>query len=131
MFQIDALKSTIREVEASLKREREFNASTHGLQVDYLVNVLRKFLLATDPSERTKLVQVLCNLLHLSVDETRTIVDIWTVKPAGGLVGWLLPKTTASPAVPHVIGNKKGNPGAGDLTYDPSTGAGLDWHNPY
>lgn len=48
----------------------------------------------------------------------------------GGLVGWFLPKTTAQPAVAHVIGKKK-DPLGGDLTYDPATGGGLDWHNPY
>jgi hypothetical protein len=69
--QIAALKTTIRDLESSMAREREFNADNRRINADYLVNILRKFLMSTIPSERAKLVPVLCTILHLRPDETR------------------------------------------------------------
>ena len=90
----------MRELEASLLREQEFNASSRHVNAEYLVNVLRKFLMAVDASERYKLVGVLCQMLHLQPEETRLINDRWAVR-GGGLVGWLLPpKPAVSAAAP-------------------------------
>jgi hypothetical protein len=105
------LKATVRELEASLLREQEFNASNRHVNAEYLVNVLRKFLLAVDASERYKLVGVLCQMLHLQPDETRLINERWAVR-GGGLVGWLLPpKPAAAPAGP--LGASGGGGGGG------------------
>lgn len=95
----------MRELEASLLREQEFNASSRHVNAEYLVNVLRKFLMAVDASERYKLVGVLCQMLHLQPEETRLINERWAVR-GGGLVGWLLPpKPAVNAAVPaHVAG---------------------------
>jgi hypothetical protein len=87
-LQVVVLKDSIRDLEASLNREREFNADGHRINADYLVNILRKFLTTNDLSERAKLVQVVCSILHLKDEETKIISDKWSVKPTG-LVGWL------------------------------------------
>ena len=50
--QANALKSTIRELESSILREREFNAASRRINADYLVNILRNFLMSGSPSER-------------------------------------------------------------------------------
>jgi GRIP domain len=55
----------------SLMREREFNSSTSEVNVEYLVNILRKFLMTHDLSERAKLVTVLCSILHLRGDDAK------------------------------------------------------------
>jgi len=146
--QINALKVTVRELEASMMREKEFNAASRRINADYLVNVLRNFLMSTNPSERMKLVPVLCTLLHLQPDETKLIVDKWTVK-SGGLVGWLLPPRPASNGSSTGSGlaagahspdndgilvapgssasmNRGGSRGkSADLSYDPVTGSGV------
>jgi hypothetical protein len=99
--------------------------------------VLRNFLMSTEPSERAKLVPVLCQLLHLRPDETKIISEKWAVR-GGGLVGWLLPPRPAAPAAPlryqaHATGmnidrgdGQNAKSSAGDLTYDPTTGGGID-----
>jgi hypothetical protein len=137
--QVTALKNTIRELESSLCREKEFNAENRRINADYLVNILRNFLMSTEPSERAKLVPVLCQILHLRPEESKIIAEKWAVR-GGGLVGWLLPQrpAPAAPSAPvryqaHATGMSidRGDPNngkssAGDLTYDPSTGAGID-----
>jgi hypothetical protein len=96
-FQISLLKSTIRELESSLSRERELNAS-RPLNAEYLTNILKSFLLSKSPSEQAKLVSVLCSILHFQSEDTNKICELWTgrVKPtpgigSGGLIGWFLP----------------------------------------
>lgn len=132
------LKSTVRELEASLLREQEFNASNRHVNAEYLVNVLRKFLLTIDASERWKLVGVLCQMLHLQPDETKLINERWAVR-GGGLVGWLLPPkpTATAPAglsaststgYNSSIGGKKGASEAPPL--DAYAGMGINI-NPY
>lgn len=146
--QIAALKLTVRELEASLNREREFNAENRRVNADYLVNILRKFLLAREASERSKLVSVLCSILHFNAEETKMINDHWAVKNTGGLVGWLMPaRPSASSSAgsigsmgdgsiggngtPMKKGGKAGQTAATvDVTYDPITGGGIDL-NPY
>lgn len=118
--QVNALKTTVRELEASLLREQEFNASNRRINADYLVNVIKKFLNSTDASEREKLVPVLCQILHVQHDESRLIAEKWAVR-RGGLVSWLLP-----PQAPSTNIDKKSN--YGDVTYDPATGGGIDIH---
>ncbi|KAJ1403421.1 hypothetical protein B484DRAFT_437397, partial [Ochromonadaceae sp. CCMP2298] len=116
--QVLVLKQALRDVEASLLREREFNAENRRINADYLANILTKFLMSTEPSERAKLVPVLCQLLHLRPEETRVIVEKWAVR-GGGLVGWLLPPRAAS--------SGGGGGGKGDdLSYDSVTGGGID-----
>jgi hypothetical protein len=128
------LKATVRELESSLLREQEFNAANRRVNADYLVNVLRKFLMATDASERSKLVTVLCSLLHLQPEETKVIVEKWSVKPSGGGWGsWLLPPQPPTSQVTNIgVGKGKGNnnnnnSGVGDVSYDPVTGGGIDY----
>ncbi len=121
----------MRELESSLLREQEFNASHRRVNADYLVNILRKFLMTTDTSERSKLVSVLCSILHLQPEESRVIAEKWAVRPSGGLVSWLLPTAPSSSAT-HNIGKGKNasDPhtlAGGDLTYDPATGGGIDY----
>lgn len=139
--QIAALKLTVRELEASLSREREFNAENRRVNADYLVNILRKFLLAREASERAKLVSVLCSILHFSGEETKMINDHWAVKNTGGLVGWLMPARpsggdgTSSANSSGTLMKKGGKAASGasgtvDVTYDPVTGGGIDL-NPY
>jgi hypothetical protein len=128
----------VRELESSLCREKEFNAENRRINADYLVNILRNFLMSTEPSERAKLVPVLCQILHLRVDETRIITEKWAVR-TGGLVGWLMPPRPAptGPAASpryqqHATGmsidrgDGASKSSAGDLSYDPATGAGID-----
>eukprot|EP01035_Chromulina_nebulosa_P021898 gene21898-28351_t len=148
--QANALKSTIRELESSILREREFNAASRRINADYLVNILRNFLMSGSPSERAKLVPVLCTILHLQPDEAKLINEKWMVK-TGGLVGWLLPTrpmvSTASSSAdsdPRDDGqmdvmmapgqgapmsrggaNNKRAVMRGDLSYDPVTGSGV------
>jgi len=96
--QINVLKTTIRELEASLGREREFNASNRRINTEYLVNILRSFLMTKQATEHAKLVPVLCSILRFQPDETKAITELWAVK-GGGLIGWLLP----TPPVPGNI----------------------------
>ncbi len=110
-LQITLLKSTIRELESSLSRERELNAS-RPIDTEYLTNILRSFLLSKSPSEQAKLVSVLCSILHFQSEDTTKICEIWAarVKPtpgigSGGLIGWFLPPTG--------VGEKGGTGGSG------------------
>jgi hypothetical protein len=81
---------------------REFNGENCALKVDYLVNVLRSFLMATGAQasrERARMAPVLCQVLHLSAEDTRAIVREWEALATppeglgsrlGGFVGgWL------------------------------------------
>ena len=128
------LKSTIRDVEAALAREKEFNADNHRINADYLVNVLRNFLMSKSPSERAKLVPVLCTILQFRAEETRVIVERWADKPAsgGGLVGWFLPPRAdarTAPSETRVVNIRNPHdptPAAPD-SYDPQTGSGLNF----
>ena len=92
----------ISDLETQLLNEKEFNAASQRINTEYLVNVLKKFFLVTELTERSKLVAVICNLLHFRSDETKIIVDKWTVKPmnmnsASSLVGWFMtPQQTSS-----------------------------------
>ena len=105
--------------------------------------------MSTEPSERAKLVPVLCQILHLRPDESRIIAEKWAVR-TGGLVGWLLPpRPPASGSSGSSSGNSNNSGGAqvkytqhatgmniergtgpsksgGDLSYDPATGGGID-----
>jgi hypothetical protein len=89
--------------------------------------------MTTDPSERSKMVSVLCSILHLQSEETRTIAEKWMVKQSSGLVGWLLPSQPQAATVTTVGKGKVGhNPNnVGDVTYDPVTGSGMDFSSTY
>ena len=64
----------------SLVREREFNSSTSEVNVEYLVNVLRKFLMTNNMSERAKLVTVLCSILHLRGEDAKVSGSSFTAE---------------------------------------------------
>jgi hypothetical protein len=102
-------------LEASLLREQEFNAANHRINADYLMNVIKRFLNSTDTSERERLIPVLCQMLHISADETRQIMEKWAPRSTG-LVGWFMPPRTVATNI-----DKK----PGDVTYDATTGAGV------
>ena len=86
--QTQSLKTVIRELEATLAREREFNSTAQqSVNMEYLTNILRKFLLSNAPSERAKLASVLCQILHFTSTEVHVIDEIW--KERKGLAGWL------------------------------------------
>jgi hypothetical protein len=78
--QLTVLKEALRTVEAELSREKEFNAEHRRINAEYLVNVLKKFLLSGSLSEREKLATVLCSILHIAPDESTQIVAKWNVK---------------------------------------------------
>ena len=80
-------------MESELAREREFNASSATLNTEYLVNVLRSFLMTKNGSEHAKLVPVLCSLLHFNKEETAYIIAMWPVD-RGGITSWLLPNVS-------------------------------------
>ena len=81
-------------MELELAREKEFNTANHRINTEYLVNLLTKFLLTTDLSEREKLVTVICSILHINSEDTMAVTAKWTVKAqqdiahsyAGGVV---------------------------------------------
>lgn len=83
-------------------REKEFNAANRRINAEYLVNILKKFLMTSVLSERSKLVPVLCSILHLSPEDTAAITQKWhnEVQNAGGIgsgayVRWLLPTSSS------------------------------------
>ena len=91
------MKNTVLELQNEIAREREFNSSSATLNAEYLVNVLRNFLMTKSESEHAKLVPVLCSLLHFNAEETSYIVALWAEKSSGSFVGWLLPAMPAPP----------------------------------
>jgi len=94
------LKSDIRELEQVLVREREFNSENNRMNIEYLVNVLRKFLTCTNHAERASLARAVCQVLHFKQDEIRAISSIWEAKR--GLIGFLTqPRQVASGTGPE------------------------------
>ena len=85
--QVNFLKSAVRDLEASLMREKEFNAEHRRINAEYLVNILRSFLMSNTAAEKAKLVGVICSLVHLSPDETKEITLRWSIK-GPGIVNW-------------------------------------------
>ena len=59
--------------------EKEFNAVNRRINAEYLVNVIKKFFLSVDLSEREKLVLVICSILHIPSEEAHAIKLKWTV----------------------------------------------------
>ena len=130
------LKETIKDLELSLSREKEFNAVDHRINADYLVNVLRNFLMATDLNERSKLVSVICQILQFRSDEIKIINQKWAVRggaSGGGLAGWFRGGgggAGASTAINinhhHGSSSSGGGKNAGssvvDASYNPNTG---------
>jgi chromosome segregation ATPase len=92
--QLASLKSVIRELQATVAREREFNTTDeHSVNMEYLTNVLRKFLLSAVPSERSRLASVLCQILRFTSAEVHEINDIWQERK--GLAGWFQKRSLA------------------------------------
>ena len=116
-----ALKENIRELQAELDREKEFNSSSRRLNAEYLVNVLQKFLLSDNPKEKEKLVPVICSILHFNPEETSKITDKHTVKRRG-LFGWLPPAPVAPPSDTVIYEADGVTPKAAPL-YDPYSDA--------
>ena len=75
--QMSVLKSSYRELESSLLREREFNSESKRVNADYLVNILSKFLKTNNISERAHLVPVLCDILKLPKEQSQPIIETW------------------------------------------------------
>lgn len=96
--QVALLKENIRELELRLVREVEFNSASNRVNAEYLMNVLKKFLLNDVPGERAKLVTVLCSMLHFRPEESRVIEEKWAVKRPTGIAGWFM----GAPAKPSV-----------------------------
>ena len=103
-------------MEATLQREREFSAANRVINVEYLVHILRKFLLAANPAERAKLIPILCQILHLRGDDAKAINDKWQVR---GIVGWFQ-QTKA---------NSKNSTNMDDFDGDKSLGTGNNQSN--
>ena len=84
--QLILLKDTLREVEATLEREREFNggneADENNLNIEYLANIIRKFLLTEVRSERAKLAPILCQILKFPPKEVHSVTAIWKAEMA-------------------------------------------------
>jgi hypothetical protein len=128
------LKDTIKDLELSLSREKEFNAGDHRINADYLVNVLRNFLMATDPNERSKLVSVICQILQFRPDEMRIINQKWALKggSGSGLAGWFRGNSSVAVNINNhhhssssSSSNSSGGKNAGgtvDASYNASTG---------
>lgn len=79
-----ALKETISQLGSELAVEKEFNASHRRINAEYLMNVIRQFLMSDSDSERAQLVRPICSLLHLRSDDAKTIADKWAVSKSGG-----------------------------------------------
>jgi len=110
---MSSLKAVIRELEATLEREREFsNKEESSLNVEYLTNVLRKFLLSAIPSERSRLALVLCQILKFSPAEVKEISKIWEERK--GLAGWFQKRSLAG------VGGTTAAAGAADLKSGPT-----------
>lgn len=84
-----------------LKREREVNSGNSQVNAEYLVNILKNFLMTTDTSERAKLVPVLCSILQVSPQDSGAIAQKWRDEAqdaagigSGSYVRWLLPSST-------------------------------------
>jgi hypothetical protein len=86
--QVTFLKSAVRDLEVALLREKEFNAEHRRINAEYLVNILRSFLMSNTAAEKAKLVGVICSLVHLSPDETKEITLRWSIKKGPGIVNW-------------------------------------------
>lgn len=123
---MNILKDTIKDLELSLSREKEFNAGDHRINADYLVNVLRNFLMATDLNERSKLVSVICQILQFRPDEMKIINQKWSVKGnSGGLAGWFRGNAAATAVnINHHHSNNSGGGGGAvvDASYNANTG---------
>lgn len=93
-------------MQAAQSRQEEFNPDNKSVNLEYLVNVLKKFLLTDNMSERSRLSQALTQILHMHPDEIKTVSEKWSVqKGPKGLVGWLttpkkLPLQVGPPQAP-------------------------------
>ncbi len=101
------MKSAIRELEGVIQREREFNAAGRAINTEYLVNIIRSFLMTKEQSEHAKLVPVICSLMKFQPNETKQITEKWSLNNRG-LMGWLLP---APPPMTQNIGKSSTDDG--------------------
>lgn len=84
----------------ALTREKEFNSSGQRINAEYLVNVLRKFLMTDNKSERARLVVAVTQILHLRPEESKIIAEKWAFKNTG-IVGWFMPAQPESGEMPY------------------------------
>jgi hypothetical protein len=124
--QMAALKETIADLSADLAREKEFNAASHRINQEYLVNVLRQFLLTDSASEKAQLVGPITSLLHLRPEDAKQISEKWALGGqnnkgpggGGGLLSWVLPRNAgAGSGTGPNAGKNKG----GGVPFDPYT----------
>ena len=76
------------ELESAITREREFNSAHSRVNAEYLVNILRKFLLSDDKNEKAQLVIAITQILHIRNEESKIIIDKWSVNKKTGIAGW-------------------------------------------
>ena len=96
--QLKTMKVNIKDLECSILREKELNANSRKLNAEYLVNILRSFLMTKDGTEHAKLVPVLCSILHFRAEDTIAISEKWCPKANRGFIGWMLPAAGSSSA---------------------------------
>ena len=118
---MSALKDTIKELQAAENRFQEFgNETEKSINLEYLVNVLKKFLLTDNLSERSRLSIALTQILHMHTEEIQAVTEKWSSNPKNsgkGIVGWL----TTPKKAPVVMNNPK----------DPSLKPQVAEFNPY
>jgi chromosome segregation ATPase len=124
--QMVALKETIADLSSDLAREKEFNAASHRINQEYLVNVLRQFLLTDSASEKAQLVGPITSLLHLRPEDAKQISEKWALGGqnnkgpggGGGLLSWVLPRNAGAGSG---TGANAGKNKAGGVPFDPYT----------
>ena len=88
--QENVFKDTIRDLENALKREREVKGEDRKMNMDYFMNIMKRFLLSNNHEEKCKLVPVIMGILHFNANDVTEIKKKWTFNRRG-LIGMLLP----------------------------------------
>ena len=97
-----ALKDAIKELQAAQSRQEEFHPQDKSsINLEYLVNVLKKFLLTDNVSERSRLSLALTQILHMHPEEIKMVSEKWSaIQKAPGIVSWFTPKKAPIPMGP-------------------------------
>ena len=88
--QENTMKETIRDLENALKREKEVKGEGRKVNMDYLMNIVKRFLLSSNHEKKCKLVPVIMSILYFNPDDIAEIKKKWTFNRRG-LIGMLLP----------------------------------------
>ena len=91
-----SLKDTILDLENNLKREKEVKGEGRKLNMDYLMNIVKRFLLSNSHEEKCRLVPVIMSILYFGPDDVVEIKKKWTFNRRG-LIGMLLPLPPPDP----------------------------------